>query len=241
MGKTVSFKGELAGAFVGAMRGEQPKSEEDELMQLVMLCVAYKSTPKKAVEVLRDYMSEIKDELKARREEDLRVANELHVPLSEPGSDLARAMTAYRLARYDIDKLTKAHGELILRTQQLERIQQIRARRGDVELWSYVLADGEDNGIVHLDSHGFFGAISTFGNYAFWWDAPGDCFRTFLLRSDDYYISNKLEHQFNGRVRQDQKVRLKGFMQHLFPLLRAQLREQLEAEVHLPPTPPPEK
>jgi len=42
-------------------------------------------------------------------------------------------------------------------------------------------------------------------------------------------------------VRQDQKVRLKGFMQHLFPLLRAQLREQLEAEVHLPPTPPPEK
>lgn len=58
MGKTVSFKGELAGAFVGAMRGEQPKTEEDELLQLVMLCVAYKSTPKKAVEVLRDYMSE---------------------------------------------------------------------------------------------------------------------------------------------------------------------------------------
>lgn len=65
-----------------------------------------------------------------------------------------------------------------------------------VTCWRYSLPPVRHEGwaIVHMDSHGFFGAASDFGNYAFNWTAFGDDFRKFLLGigTDTGYLCSKL-------------------------------------------------
>ena len=64
----------------------------------------------------------------------------------------------------------------------------------EVKLWRYALPSIRGSGwaIFVLGSDGYFSAISDFGNYAYFWRAPGtEDFREFFLRVEwesDYFI-----------------------------------------------------
>lgn len=68
------------------------------------------------------------------------------------------------------------------------------AKKSPVVCWRYALPPIRHEGwaIVHVDSHGFFGVVSDFGNYAFHWSAFGDDFRQFLTEISADYLCGKL-------------------------------------------------
>ena len=68
-----------------------------------------------------------------------------------------------------------------------------------VKLWRYVLPSekGEGRAVIHMDSLGFFAAVSDYGNYSYAWGSHGmDDFRKFVIHmEEDYdYCGNKLSH-----------------------------------------------
>lgn len=46
--------------------------------------------------------------------------------------------------------------------------------------------------VIHIDSKGFFGVVSDYGNYAYHWSAFGDDFKRFLMNLDTDYLFGKL-------------------------------------------------
>lgn len=48
--------------------------------------------------------------------------------------------------------------------------------------------------VIHIDSKGFFGVVSDYGNYAFHWTSFGEDFKEFLVGLDWDYLYGKLTH-----------------------------------------------
>lgn len=78
-------------------------------------------------------------------------------------------------------------------------MQESESTKKPVTCWRYALPSVQHQGwaVVHVDSRGFFGVVSDFGNYAFNWTAFGDDFRQFLLGigDDTGYLCSKLGPQ----------------------------------------------
>jgi hypothetical protein len=45
---------------------------------------------------------------------------------------------------------------------------------------------------IVISDDGYFSTVSDYGNYAFWWGAAGDCFRSFLADLNSGYLCSKL-------------------------------------------------
>lgn len=54
--------------------------------------------------------------------------------------------------------------------------------------------------VIVIDSRGFLGIVSDYGNFAYHWDSFGDDFRRFLAGLDWHYLHRKLMHGRDGRV-----------------------------------------
>jgi hypothetical protein len=70
----------------------------------------------------------------------------------------------------------------------------------------YVLkpdSNGDGWAIIHIDSNGFFGAASDFGNYAYVWDYPSMPFKDFLMKIDAHHLCEKLAQ---GRLKFNEKL-----------------------------------
>lgn len=46
--------------------------------------------------------------------------------------------------------------------------------------------------VIHIDSKGFLGIVSDYGNFSYHWTAFGDDFKRFLLSIDEHYLHGKL-------------------------------------------------
>ena len=63
----------------------------------------------------------------------------------------------------------------------------VRSERGTFSGWA----------IIHIDSAGFLGVVSDYGNYAYHWSSFGDDFKRFLSGLDWEYLYRKLTHEQN--------------------------------------------
>src|SRR5688572_22693299 len=86
--------------------------------------------------------------------------------------------------------------------------------------------------IIHIDSAGFLGVVSDYGNYAYHWSSFGDDFKKFLSGLDWEYLYRKLSHE--QRV-YDGKATLRSIEKELGERLRDNCLsdEQYESEREL--------
>jgi hypothetical protein len=84
-----------------------------------------------------------------------------------------------------------------------------------------VRSDGRHEGwaVVVIDSKGFLGVVSDYGNYAFHWSSFGDDFRKFLREIDDDYLYGKLMQGRDAKV-YDGEATLRGILKRIIELRR---------------------
>lgn len=72
--------------------------------------------------------------------------------------------------------------------------------------WRYAIPNVKSEGwaVVHMDSRGFFGVCSDFGNYAYhWYDFGTQDFREFLIECNDGYLASKLSMGWPAEFMED--------------------------------------
>lgn len=72
--------------------------------------------------------------------------------------------------------------------------------------------------IIHIDSKGFLGVFSDFGNYAYHWSSFGGEFKTFLTGLDSGYLYSKLTHT---QTIYDGEATLRAIKSHILERRRA--------------------
>jgi hypothetical protein len=81
---------------------------------------------------------------------------------------------------------------------------------------------------IWITDDGSFSCISDYGNYGYWWGAPGCEFRRFLCQVDDHYLTTKLQ---NGeRDEYDGEATLAKVRKHIAAELRAKRLTGMEAK-----------
>lgn len=73
--------------------------------------------------------------------------------------------------------------------------------------------------IIHIDSAGFLGVVSDYGNYAYHWSSFGDDFKKFLCGLDWHYLYGKLMHGRDSRI-YDGRATLRSVQQRILELRR---------------------
>lgn len=95
----------------------------------------------------------------------------------------------------------------------------------DVQLsrYSYRSKDGWDYAIFVIGSDGYFSVISSYGNYSYFWAAPGKPFKEFLAKLDKGYVLDKLSYGKKDEYRSKETL----------AAVKAELSEDDEEELQL--------
>lgn len=97
-----------------------------------------------------------------------------------------------------------------------------------MKIWRYKLPNIRYEGwaVIYLDSSGFFGTVSDWGNFAYWWRSPGEDFRKFFLDMDVAYFADKLA---SGRAQQFNAVKTREAIKRKI----IELRREKDIEKHV--------
>lgn len=81
---------------------------------------------------------------------------------------------------------------------------------------------------IWITDDGCFSCLSDYGNYGYWWGAPGCEFRRFLTQVDDHYLTTKLQN--GARDEYDGEATLARVQGHIAAERRAKRLTGMEAK-----------